>query len=103
MQGKGISMNFREAALRVLRDEGKALHYEEISRLALERGYIEPRGKTPEDSISTELSRDMRKNGIKSEFLKVDRGTYSLREFEKGGGVPEKPVQSYPVYRDIVL
>jgi hypothetical protein len=96
-------MNFREAALRVLRDEGRPLHYEEIARIALERGYIEPKGRTPEDSISTELSRDMRKNGAKSEFLKVDRGTYSLKEFMRGGTIQEKPIESFPMHRDIVL
>ncbi len=73
-------MNFRESAVRVLLDEGKPLHYEDITRLAIERGYLVPRGKTPQDSVSTELSRDMRLHGDKSVFEKCGKGTYGIKE-----------------------
>lgn len=75
-------MNYREAALQVLRDNRKPLHYEEIAKQAIERGYIEPKGKTPQDTISTEISRDLRKNGEHSEFIKYGKGLYGLRELE---------------------
>ena len=100
--GTYMNMSFRDAALKVLQDEGHPLHYEDIARLAIEREYIDPKGKTPGDSISTELSRDIRKKGIKSEFIKMDKGVYSLREFPSGT-VSEKPVESWPSHRDIVL
>jgi hypothetical protein len=74
------SMNFREAAIKVLLDEGTPLHYEEITRLAIERGYLIARGKTPQDSVSTELSRDMRLHGEKSVFEKCGKGTYGLKK-----------------------
>jgi len=80
LKGGGLSMNFRDAAITVLREEGKPLHYEEIARIAEERGYISSAGKTPEDSLSTELSRDMRKHGTYSVFTKVGRGIYALKE-----------------------
>jgi len=75
-------MNYREAAIQVLKDEKKALHYEEITKIAIERNYITPKGKTPHDTISTEISRDIRKNETDSVFLKYGKGVYGLREFE---------------------
>ncbi len=83
-------MNFRDAAFTVLREEGKPLHYEEIARLAEERGYITSAGKTPADSLSTELSRDMRNHGTRSAFVKVGRGIYALKD-SLTGSVSEKP------------
>lgn len=35
-------MEFREAALTVLREEGKPLHWTVIQDLALKRGYLDP-------------------------------------------------------------
>ncbi len=39
-------MEFLEAALTVLRDEGKPLHWTVIQDLALKRGYLDPFSQT---------------------------------------------------------
>ncbi len=83
-------MNYRDAVIQVLKDEKRELHYEEISALAIERKYIEPKGKTPQDTISTEISRDLRKFGSESVFLRYGKGIYGLREFEVAVNVSPK-------------
>lgn len=82
-------MNYRDAVIKVLQEEKRVLHYEEISALAIERKYIEPKGKTPHDTISTEISRDLRKNGTESVFIRYGKGVYGLREFEVGENIAE--------------
>lgn len=77
-------MNYREAVIQVLKDEGRSLHYSEISNLAVERKYIIPKGKTPQYTINTEISRDIKKNGVDSIFIKYGNGVYGLREMETG-------------------
>ncbi|MDQ7824299.1 MAG: winged helix-turn-helix domain-containing protein [Candidatus Eremiobacteraeota bacterium] len=90
-------MNFREAAITILQEAGKPLHYEEIARLVIERGYIEPKGKTPQDSISTELSRDLRKQGSNSVFIKYGKGLYGLKDYGSRPVIePEVPPESPP-------
>jgi hypothetical protein len=101
IEGGRAHMNFRDAAITVLREEGKPLHYENIARLAEERGYITSAGKTPADSLSTELSRDMRNHGERSPFIKVGRGIYALKEMQTGTG-SEGPAQSEDVNRTVL-
>lgn len=42
-----MSMSWREAIERVLTEEGRALHYSEISELILSKGYYKTEGATP--------------------------------------------------------
>ena len=95
-------MNYREAVIQVLKDEKKPLHYERIADLAMDRKYIDPRGKTPHDTISTEISRDLRKNGSESVFLRYGKGVYGLREFESEE-VVEREASPEPIHEERVL
>ena len=68
-------MDFRDAALTVLREEGKPLHWTAIQDLALKRGYLDPF-----------TQRDIRKNLLSAlaqaardgDIRKEGKGTYAL-------------------------
>jgi HB1, ASXL, restriction endonuclease HTH domain len=59
--------SFFEAALSVLEREGKPLTTREVVQLAIRRGLIEPKGKTPEATMSAELYKHL---GIDSRLVK---------------------------------
>ncbi len=68
-------MEFLDAAVTVLREEGKPLHWTVVQDLALKRGYLDPF-----------TQRDIRKNLLAAlanaartgEVVKEDRGIYRL-------------------------
>lgn len=72
-------LKWTEAIIKVLAEEQRPLHYAEIAQLVAERGYRKSLGATPQDTVSAQLSTDVKYNGNKSVFIKVDKGVYSLR------------------------
>jgi hypothetical protein len=72
-------LKWKEAIERVLNEEKKQLHYTEIAELIAERGYRKSLGATPQDTVSAQLSTDVKK--IDSIFAKTDKGYYILRKF----------------------
>jgi len=69
-----------EAAYEVLKDAGKPLHYEEITRCMLERGLWQTRGKTPWATVNARLAVDIKELGPASRFQRVGRGIFTVRE-----------------------
>jgi hypothetical protein len=69
-------MEFEDAALRVLRDEARPLHWTVVQDLALRRGYLDPF-----------VQRDIRKGIVRAladlaragSLDRVDNGVYALR------------------------
>ena len=68
-----------EAAAVVLRDLGKA-HYREIAREIETRGLTPLAGKTPEATVNSRLSSDIKRRGNDSQFVRLVPGVYALRE-----------------------
>jgi hypothetical protein len=77
-------MDYLEAAVKVLEEQGKALHWTVIQDIALQRGYLDPF-----------TQRDIRK-GLLSALsgaakdpaggvVKTGRGIYDLRQKDRGG------------------
>lgn len=77
-------MNLLDAAEKALRTAGKPLHSKEIIALAVKRGWIEPKGKTPDHSLQAALWTDIHEKGRRSRFMVVGdvtlRKRYDLRE-----------------------
>ena len=71
-------MDFKEAAKTVLREVGHPLHYGDITELALESGYLESTGRTPQNTMRARLSVDVRDNPD-SPFVQTAPGVYWLR------------------------
>jgi hypothetical protein len=53
-------MTFLDAALTVLREQGAPMTTREITAKAIERGFIEPTGKTPANTMSATLYTSLR-------------------------------------------
>lgn len=78
----GTPVSARDAAEVVLLAEGKALHYREISRLALERGLVKVRGKRkPNLDRTTKTMRSYLAGcAAKGEkFVRIDPGVFDLK------------------------
>ena len=71
-------MTALEAALRVLQDEGKPLHYREITQRILAGKLWQCSGKTPEATINAQLAVNIKKNGKASAFRRAGRGVFAL-------------------------
>lgn len=74
---------FKESAKKVLKDAKQPLHYREITRLAIESGYLETDGKTPEASMNAQLSMDIKNKADASDFVKTASSTFALNENKK--------------------
>jgi len=76
-------MSYIEAALRVLKEAGKPMHYVEITSTARGKGYLAPRGDTPHMSMNSSINQDikLRKERGESPLFRVEgKGFYSLVE-----------------------
>jgi hypothetical protein len=78
-------LKWKEAIVKVLEEEKKALHYTAIAELIAKRGYRKSLGATPQDTVSANMTTDINANKEKSIFAKVDRGYYILRKFLDDG------------------
>lgn len=78
-------LKWKEAIIKVLEEEKKALHYTVIAELIAEKGYRKSLGATPQDTVSANMTTDINANKEKSIFAKVDRGYYILRKFLDDG------------------
>jgi len=74
-------LKWKEAIEKVLNEEKKALHYTEIAELIAQRGYRTSLGATPQDTVSAQLTTDIKKGN--SIFEKVDKGIFMLKKFLK--------------------
>ena len=50
---------FRTAAIQILTEVKKPLHYKEITKLALDKGILETDGATPEASMNAQIITDI--------------------------------------------
>lgn len=67
-------MNWEEAIVKVMAEERGPMHYVEITQKIISRGYYEPRGVTPENSVGMYLRRNP------NLFERVSKGVYKLIE-----------------------
>ncbi len=72
-------MSVLSATIEVLKKAGKPLHAHEITKLIIQAGLWKSEGKTPEATVSAQLYSDIKTNGDKSAFIKVDPQTFGLR------------------------
>lgn len=70
--------SFKLAAKKILKESEKPLHYEEITRLALEKNLIETSGATPEATMNACITQDIKYEKERSAFKKIKPGIFSL-------------------------
>jgi hypothetical protein len=71
-------MNSLDAAYRVLEEAGRPLNYREITRRMLKKGLWHTTGRTPDYTISRDLSQEIERRGASSRFVRVRAGLYGL-------------------------
>jgi len=80
-------MTFTEAALEVLRREGKPLHFTKITELAIRESLLDHVGKIPEETMADQLAAHARLPRTERRLLPVQQGTFALVEW----GIDEDP------------
>ena len=98
-----MAMSWREAIERVLTEEGRALHYSEISELILSKGYYRTEGATPDATVNAQITTSIKHEGERSPFLKVSRGTYAARNAAAPSPAAVKPTVVLPAATAKVL
>ena len=78
-------MSALDAVHVVLEAAGAPLHYEEITRRALDGGHWKTQGKTPDATVNAQLAVDIKKHGAESRFQRTGHGVFALRKW----GLPE--------------
>lgn len=69
---------FKQAAIAVLKESNAPVSYKLITSIAIENGYLETEGLTPELTMNALLSSEIKKLGKASDFVKHGKGVYSL-------------------------
>lgn len=88
-------MNFKKAACEILRREQKSLSPKEITNIALREKLITSSGKTPQRTMASEIYKDINKLGNNSPFIKIERGKFGLRDFDKHLAKVEKITNNF--------
>lgn len=73
------NMTFKEAAIKVLEEVGKPLHYRVITRQAIERGFIAGEAPTPWATMRVEIANEIKKKGEQSRFVSFGKGVFGLQ------------------------
>lgn len=81
-EDKFIDFSFKNAALKVLKEKNKPLSFYDITKIALQRGYLKTVGKTPERSMGAQLYTDIKTNGDKSLFVQLGKNRFGLRSWD---------------------
>ncbi len=74
---------FKQAAIEILKKEGKPLHYQEITKRALESGILETAGASPDNSMNAQITSDIKYKGDGSDFIRKKPGIYALNPNKK--------------------
>lgn len=78
-------MSVLQAAKSVLQETGVPLHYRVITQRMIDRGLWETEGKTPDATVSSAITGDIKKKGAYSLFQRTAEGVYALSEWELPG------------------
>jgi restriction system protein len=72
-------LDYKAAAREVLWEVGHPLHYTDITEIALDSGYLESVGMTPQNTMRARLSVDVRDNPD-TPFVQTAPGVYGLKD-----------------------
>ncbi|HEY6006042.1 MAG TPA: winged helix-turn-helix domain-containing protein, partial [Anaeromyxobacter sp.] len=98
-------MTFTEAAIEVLRREGKPLHFKKIAEIAIRENLLDHVGKVPEETMADQLAAHCRQPRAERRVAAVQPGTFALVEWgldeDPAGleGLVEPPVEDELLYR----
>lgn len=73
-------MTFYEAAVEVLRDAGRPLHYKKIAELAQARNLLSHKGRTPDQTMCDRLLQEVKKPPGDTLIVQFKPGIFALKE-----------------------
>jgi hypothetical protein len=74
-------MTFVEAAVAVLRQHGRPLHYKKLVEMALRQQLLTHAGRTPEETMQTQLALAIKRAPDRSPFVDAGNGVFGLRSY----------------------
>ncbi|MEI7705130.1 MAG: HTH domain-containing protein [Deltaproteobacteria bacterium] len=80
-------MTFTEAAVEVLKREGKPLHFRKIAEIAIRENLLDHVGKIPEDTMADQLTSHCKLPRPDRAIVAIQHATFALEEW----GLPEDP------------
>lgn len=72
--------SFKDIAYQILKEVGKPLHSKEITKIALQRGWLKTAGKTPEATMNAQLIVDINAKKEESHFIKTAPSVFGLNQ-----------------------
>ena len=91
--------SFKNIAYQILKEEGKSLHSKEITRVALDRGWLKTAGKTPEATMNAQLVVDINSKKEKSRFIKTGPSIFGLNPEYKDMARAKPRIKEEKVYK----
>jgi len=86
--------SFKDIAYQILKEAGKPLHSKEITKIALNRGWLKTAGKTPEATMNAQLIVDINSKKEKSRFIKTGPSIFGLNKNFKEPKIVIKPAHN---------
>ena len=74
---------FKQSAIEILKKAKMPLHYNEITKQALESGILETEGENPERTMNAVITVDINSRAEGSDFIRTDRGIFALNTNKK--------------------
>ena len=74
-------MTFVEAAVAVLRQHGRPLHYKKLVEMALRQQLLTHAGRTPEETMQTQLALAIKRAPDRTPFVDAGNGTFGLKAY----------------------
>jgi hypothetical protein len=81
--------SWKSAIITILSESQEPLHYHEITERIMTRGLKSTSGATPDATVNAQISSSIKHDGTASPFLRVAKGTFTLRS---SGAVAPEPV-----------
>lgn len=72
--------SFKDIACQILKEAGKPLHSKEITKIALQKGGLKTKGKTPWATMNAILVTDVNAKKDKSMFIKTGPSSFAINK-----------------------
>jgi hypothetical protein len=73
-------MSGRDAAYKVLCETGESMNGRRICEMALDKGYWEPLGATPEATMVSAIITEIKRKGDAARFIRTGRGLFAAKQ-----------------------
>jgi len=93
--------SWKSAIITVLAQSQEPLHYHEITERIMTAGLRTTSGATPDATVSAQISSSIKHDGAQSPFLRVAKGTFTLRR--KGAAVQPPDIEPQDEISDDVI